>query len=89
MLLNMKCELEFYKSQRNLADRSNCFFFSQAYMQAKSKGAPVVEDPDPKGLRVPERRIDIQPAEDDEDPGTFLSFCFEFFFTTLNTVRVL
>jgi hypothetical protein len=44
-------------------------FFSQAYMQAKSKGAPVVEDPDPKGLRVPERRIDIQPAEDDEDPG--------------------
>ncbi len=56
-------------------------------MQAKSKGAPVVEDPDPKGLRVPERRIDIQPAEDDEDPGTFLSFSFEFFFTTLNTVH--
>ena len=39
-------------------------------MQAKSKGAPVVEDPDPKGLRAPERRIDIQPAEDEEDPGT-------------------
>ena len=43
-------------------------------MQAKSKGAPVVEDPDPKGLRVPERRIDIQPAEDDEDPGTPAEF---------------
>ena len=49
-------------------------FISQAYMQAKSKGAPVVEDPDPKGLRVPERRIDIQPAEDDEDPGTPAEF---------------
>ena len=48
------------------------WFFSQAYMQAKSKGAPVVEDPDPKGLRAPERRIDIQPAEDEEDPGTFI-----------------
>ena len=40
-------------------------------MQARSKGAPVVEDPEPKGLRAPERRIDIQPAEDEEDPGTF------------------
>ena len=43
-------------------------------MQAKSKGAPVVEDPDPSGLRIQERRIDIQPAEDEEDPGYNLIF---------------
>ena len=52
-------------------------------MQAKSKGAPVVEDPDQKGLRAPERRIDIQPAEDEEDPG---KKNFEYFFL-LNTVK--
>ena len=38
-------------------------------MQAKSKGAPVVEDPTPKGISIHDRRIDIQPAEDEEDPG--------------------
>jgi hypothetical protein len=41
-------------------------------MQAKSKGAPVVEDPTPKGISIHDRRIDIQPAEDEEDPGKFL-----------------
>jgi hypothetical protein len=45
----------------------------QAYMQAKSKGAPVIEDPEPRGVRVAERRIDIQPAEDEEDPDDGLS----------------
>ncbi len=44
-------------------------FSFKAYMQAKSKGAPVVEDPTPKGLTIQDRRIDIQPAEDEEDPG--------------------
>ncbi len=42
-------------------------------MQAKSRGAPVIEDPDPRGVRVAERRIDIQPAEDEEDPDDGLS----------------
>ena len=31
-------------------------------------------DPDPRGLRIQERRIDIQPAEDEEDPGYNLIF---------------
>ena len=35
----------------------------QAYVQAKSRGNPVIEDPEPKGTRTAERRIDIQPAE--------------------------
>lgn len=52
----------------------------QAYMQAKSRGAPVVEDPQgsappqtTRGGKSVERRIDIQPAEDDEDPDDGLS----------------
>merc|ERR1711971_707997 len=52
----------------------------QAYMQAKSRGAPVVEDPQEsappqttRGGKSVERRIDIQPAEDDEDPDDGLS----------------
>ncbi len=42
-------------------------------MQAKSRGAPVIEDPEPRGVRMAERRIDIQPAEDEEDPDDGLS----------------
>ena len=49
------------------------FVFLQAYMQAKSRGAPVIEDPEPRGVRMAERRIDIQPAEDEEDPDDGLS----------------
>merc|ERR1719244_2444058 len=54
----------------------------QAYIQAKSRGAPVVEEPqDPPaqpstgrgGSKAQERRIDIQPAEDEEDPDDGLS----------------
>ncbi len=40
----------------------------QAYMQAKSHGEPIVDDPDPRPSTVllpQERRIDIQPAEDE------------------------
>jgi hypothetical protein len=38
----------------------------QSYMQAKSRGLPVIEDPEPRGLsKGLERRIDIQPAEDE------------------------
>ena len=44
-----------------------------AYVQAKSRGNPVIEDPEPKGVRTAERRIDIQPAEDEEDPDDGLS----------------
>ena len=36
----------------------------QTYMQAKARNAPVVEDPEPKGTKSGERRIDIQQAED-------------------------
>ena len=42
-------------------------------MQAKSRGTPVIEDPEPRGIRIQERRIDIQPAEDEEDPDDGLS----------------
>jgi len=54
----------------------------QAYLQAKTRGAPVIEDPQeqppnsqpmPRGGKVQERRIDIQPAEDEEDPDDGLS----------------
>ena len=45
----------------------------QAYIQAKSRGAAVIEDPEPKGIRATDRRIDIQPAEDEEDPDDGLS----------------
>ena len=34
----------------------------QTYMQAKSRNAPVIEDPEPKGTKSGERRIDIQQA---------------------------
>ena len=44
-----------------------------AYIQAKSRGSAVIEDPDPKGVKSAERRIDIQPAEDEEDPDDGLS----------------
>lgn len=51
-----------------------------AYLQAKTRGAPVIEDPQEpapapvaRGGKVPERRIDIQPAEDEEDPDDGLS----------------
>ncbi len=45
----------------------------QAYMQAKSRGSAVIEDPEPRGALMAqlagpkgaERRIDIQPAEDE------------------------
>ena len=36
----------------------------QAYIQAKARGSAVIEDPDPRGTKGPERRIDIQPAEE-------------------------
>ena len=42
-------------------------------IQAKSRGAAVIEDPEPKGIRATDRRIDIQPAEDEEDPDDGLS----------------
>jgi len=53
----------------------------QAYIQAKSRGAPVVEEPQEQTVAIPvnragkiaERRIDIQPAEDEEDPDDGLS----------------
>ena len=41
----------------------------QQYIQAKARGGAVVEDPEPRGVKGNERRIDIQPAED-EDDGT-------------------
>ena len=44
-----------------------------SYIQAKCRGNPVIEDPEPKGVRTAERRIDIQPAEDEEDPDDGLS----------------
>ncbi|XP_059094584.1 SWI/SNF-related matrix-associated actin-dependent regulator of chromatin subfamily E member 1-like isoform X1 [Tigriopus californicus] len=45
----------------------------QAYMQAKARNAPTIEDPEPRGVKGAERRIDIQPAEDEEDPDDGLS----------------
>jgi len=45
----------------------------QTYMQAKARNAPVVEDPEPKGTKSGERRIDIQQAEDADDPDDGLS----------------
>jgi len=52
----------------------------QAYIQAKARGAPVVEEPQElpsvpvgRGGKNSERRIDIQPAEDEEDPDDGLS----------------
>jgi len=52
----------------------------QAYIQAKARGTPVVEEPQElpsvpvgRGGKNSERRIDIQPAEDEEDPDDGLS----------------
>jgi len=53
----------------------------QQYVQAKARGQPVVEDPQEQQVAAPvsragkitERRIDIQPAEDEEDPDDGLS----------------
>jgi len=52
----------------------------QAYLQAKTRGAPVIEEPQEapppamgRGGKMQERRIDIQPAEDEEDPDDGLS----------------
>jgi len=53
----------------------------QQYIQAKARGQPVVEDPQEqqvappvsRGGKIQERRIDIQPAEDEEDPDDGLS----------------
>ena len=45
----------------------------QSYIQAKARGAAVIEDPEPRGVKTSERRIDIQPAEDEEDPDDGLS----------------
>jgi len=52
----------------------------QAYIQAKARGTPVVEEPQElpnipvgRGGKNTERRIDIQPAEDEEDPDDGLS----------------
>jgi len=47
-----------------------------------SAGAPVIEDPQElppqnlsRGGKVTERRIDIQPAEDEDDPDDGLRYC--------------
>jgi len=68
---------EEYENEKQEYDRNMALYKSspayQAYMQAKSRGTPVIEDPEPKGIRATERRIDIQPAEDEEDPDDGLS----------------
>lgn len=68
---------EEYESEKQEYDRNMAMYRSspayQAYMQAKSRGTPVIEDPEPRGIRPTERRIDIQPAEDEEDPDDGLS----------------
>lgn len=68
---------EEYEVERQEYDRNMAAYRSspayQAYMQAKSRGTPVIEDPEPRGIRIQERRIDIQPAEDEEDPDDGLS----------------
>ena len=45
----------------------------QQYIQAKARGGAVVEDPEPRGVKGNERRIDIQPAEDEDDVDDGLS----------------
>jgi len=53
----------------------------QQYIQAKARGQAVVEEPQEQQISAPvnrqgkitERRIDIQPAEDEEDPDDGLS----------------
>merc|ERR1719266_2907245 len=66
--------------ERNLKIYHNSPAYQQ-YMTAKARGQPVVEEPqDPvpqpsqsRGGKNAERRIDIQPAEDEEDPDDGLS----------------
>lgn len=65
--------------ERNLKIYHNSPAYQQ-YMQAKARGTPVVEEPqDPMPVaqgrsgKNAERRIDIQPAEDEEDPDDGLS----------------
>lgn len=66
-----------YDVEKQEYDRNMAMYKStpayQAYIQAKSRGTPVIEDPEPRGIRPTERRIDIQPAEDEEDPDDGLS----------------
>ena len=68
---------EEYETEKQEYDRNMAVYKTspayQAYMQAKSRGQPVIEDPEPRGIRATERRIDIQPAEDEEDPDDGLS----------------
>merc|ERR1712008_502978 len=68
---------EEYENEKQEYDKNMALYksspASQAYVQAKSRGNPVIEDPEPKGTRTAERRIDIQPAEDEEDPDDGLS----------------
>lgn len=75
---------EDYETEKQEFDRQMKMYQSsaafQAYLQAKARGAPVIDDPqDPvpssnqRGAKVQERRIDIQPAEDEEDPDDGLS----------------
>ena len=45
----------------------------QQYIHAKARGGAVVEDPEPRGVKGNERRIDIQPAEDEDDMDDGLS----------------
>ena len=57
----------------NIQNRVFRPFLKTSLIQAKSRGAAVIEDPEPKGIRATDRRIDIQPAEDEEDPDDGLS----------------
>jgi len=74
-----------YESEKQEYDKAMKVYQSspafQAYLQAKTRGAPVVEDaqdsqPAPamnRSGKMQERRIDIQPAEDEDDPDDGLS----------------
>jgi len=73
-----------YESEKVEYDAKLKFYHNssayQAYIQAKARGTPVVEDPQElptipvgRGGKNAERRIDIQPAEDDEDLDDGLS----------------
>ena len=70
-------QTEEYETEKQEYDKNMAMYKSspayQSYVQAKSRGNPVIEDPEPKGIRTAERRIDIQPAEDEEDPDDGLS----------------
>ncbi len=45
----------------------------QSYMQARARGAPIIDDPEPRGVKGNERRLEIQPAEDEDDQDDGLS----------------